>query len=65
MNKNHEHHRVSTGIDGRLTFGHGKLDEHGYWEKPCYFCAREHEKNFPEDGECWPVAAYVDSVEVV
>jgi len=26
-----------------LTFGKGKLDDYGYWEKPCYECARWHE----------------------
>lgn len=36
-----------------LTFGQGKLDEHGYWEKPCFDCARRHEK---QDGV--PVNSY-------
>ena len=38
--------RVSTGICGNLTFGWGPLDQHGYWEFPCYLCEakylREH-----------------------
>ena len=29
----------STGIHEGLTFGRGKLDEHGYWEFPCRICA--------------------------
>jgi hypothetical protein len=45
---------VSTGICERLTFGGGELDDYGYWEFPCDECARENEKNYPEDGECWP-----------
>jgi hypothetical protein len=49
----HECH-VSTGIHGLLTFGIGELDEHGFWENSCYECAREHEKQFPECGFCWP-----------
>ena len=39
---------VSTGICGGLTFGSGKLDDNGYWEFPCYTCAREFEKRCPE-----------------
>lgn len=30
----------STGIHEGLTFGHGRLDEYGYWEFPCAICAR-------------------------
>jgi len=49
---------VSTGIHGGLTFGGGKLNSNGYWEIPCYECARKHEKLYPDDifryGECWP-----------
>lgn len=26
----------STGIDGNLTSGYGKLDDYGYWEYPFY-----------------------------
>lgn len=29
---------VSTGIDGKLTFGTGHLDDHGFWEYPCESC---------------------------
>src|SRR5687768_5674312 len=25
---------VSTGIDERMTYGYGRLDEHGFWEYP-------------------------------
>lgn len=45
---------VSTGICERLTFGHGDLDDLGYWEIPCEVCARDHERRHPEDGACWP-----------
>jgi len=45
---------VSTGIHVCLTFGTGELDDNGFWEFPCYECAREHEKQFPECGQCWP-----------
>ena len=31
---------ASSGIHEGITFGNGELDEHGYWEKPCYVCAR-------------------------
>lgn len=30
----------STGIHQGLTFGKGKLDNYGYWQYPCYACAR-------------------------
>ena len=47
---------VSTGICGSLTYGQGKLSENGYWEKPCWLCAREAEI---DDGvpanSYWPV----------
>jgi hypothetical protein len=29
----------STGIHEGITFGHGRLDELGYWEFPCRVCA--------------------------
>jgi hypothetical protein len=45
---------ISTGIHEGLTFGSGKLDQWGFWENPCDTCAREHEKNHPQDGSCWP-----------
>ena len=45
---------VSTGICDSLTFGRGELDDNGYWEVPCSICARAHERNYPEDGPCWP-----------
>jgi len=45
---------VSTGIHDYLTFGTGELDENGFWEISCADCAREHEKQFPECGPCWP-----------
>lgn len=45
---------VSTGIHEGLTFGSGRLTFNGYWEFPCYACARTHERLYPADGECWP-----------
>ena len=45
---------VSTGIHECLTFGSGRLDESGFWERPCEACARAHEEQFPECGPCWP-----------
>lgn len=50
----HEACSVSTGIHGGLTFGHGALDNNGFWEFPCGRCARAYEKKHPEGGECWP-----------
>jgi hypothetical protein len=37
-----------------LSFGTGLLDNLGFWEIGCPECARAHEAQFPEDGECWP-----------
>lgn len=45
---------VSMGIHDGLTFGAGKLEHYGYWEIPCDHCARKHEQDNPDDGECWP-----------
>jgi hypothetical protein len=45
---------VSSGIHEGLTFGSGKLDDLGFWEKPCGTCARAREKDHPEDIPCWP-----------
>lgn len=38
----------STGIHEGLTFGSGRLDEHGYWEFPCSICAREWDERRPK-----------------
>ena len=32
---------MSTGIDGKITAGQGKLDQYGYFEYPCKKCAKE------------------------
>jgi hypothetical protein len=45
---------VSSGIHDCLTFGSGILDDNGFWENPCYECAREFERQFPGEGPCWP-----------
>lgn len=34
----------STGIHDGPTVGRGELSEHGYWQYPCYLCAREAER---------------------
>jgi hypothetical protein len=44
----------STGIHDALTFGRGELDGSGFWEFPCWECAREHERLHPDAGPCWP-----------
>lgn len=45
---------ISTGyFMDELTFGSGVLDDFGYWEKPCYPCARAWETTHP-GSECWP-----------
>jgi hypothetical protein len=46
--------KVSIAISGHITFGSGKLDFNGFWEKPCPECARAWELAYPDDGECWP-----------
>lgn len=38
----------STGIHGGLTFGHGRLDEHGFWEFPCRVCAAAFDDRKPQ-----------------
>ncbi len=45
---------ASTGICERTTFGQGKLDNNGYWDRPCHFCARKGELRSPYYGEAWP-----------
>ena len=44
---------TSTAISEHLTFGSGELDEYGFWEKPCWVCARAYEKEHPKE-EAWP-----------
>jgi hypothetical protein len=40
----HEHPRAGTnGIPYGLTFGSGECDDYGYWEYPCFDCARKAE----------------------
>lgn len=43
---------TSTGICESTTHGSGILDEHGYWQFPCFICAREYEKQGTE--RHWP-----------
>ena len=44
----------STSTFDFLTFGSGKLDSSGFWEKPCGPCARAAEQLKPKDAPCWP-----------
>ena len=37
-----------------MSVGRGELDFNGFWEFPCYVCAREAEKKHPEWGNVWP-----------
>lgn len=54
----------SSGIHDGLTFGSGKLDEFGFWEKPCGVCAREYEKRHP-DYLAWPFKNQEDFNKVI
>jgi len=47
---------ISSGICGALTFGHGELDDDGYWEHPCILCASAWLRwdDGEEDTEVWP-----------
>ena len=47
---------ASSGIHEGITFGTGELDDYGYWERPCWECARAWEEQYPEDGPAWPFA---------
>lgn len=40
--------KCSTGIHEGLTFGSGRLDQHGYWEFPCRICAAQHDRERPQ-----------------
>jgi len=51
------HADYDSEIPDGLTFGRGQLSNNGYWEIPCTPCARAHETNHPEYGECWPFKA--------
>lgn len=42
---------ISTGICGNTTCGTGKLDQHGYWEFPCYICEEKWDRWTYEDWE--------------
>ncbi len=45
--------KASAGIHDGPTFGSGELDSNGYWEFPCYKCARSFEAANP-GVEAWP-----------
>jgi len=38
----------SSGIHEGITFGHGHLDEHGFWEYPCRPCAAAFDAELPQ-----------------
>src|SRR5579859_2157173 len=38
----------SIGIHEGITFGHGELDEYGYWEFPCRTCAADWDARIDE-----------------
>ena len=64
MKAGHEQCCVSTCIIDCLSFGSGLLDDLGFWQHPCYECAREHEKKFPKDFPCWPFSKeYLDQLK--
>jgi hypothetical protein len=44
MKQNKHQCGVAVGINNEPTFGHGKLNDYGYWQYPCETCAREWEK---------------------
>jgi len=44
---------ASSTIAEEPSFGSGKLDDYGFWEKPCDTCAREWEKMHPGT-TAWP-----------
>lgn len=47
--------KISTGIHDGLTFGSGQLDDYGYWQIPCYHCARQAEiRDGKKEGTYWP-----------
>ena len=52
--EDHSQCKWSSGIHEGLTVGQGKLDKFGYWERPCYFCARKAEEKDPKNGYIWP-----------
>lgn len=56
---------ASTGICGSITFGSGELDTNGYWEFPCFACARDFEKAHPEHSSCWPFEEPTRAQELV
>ena len=43
----------SSALDERLTFGRGRLDEHGYWSRPCRPCAEQWDQERPALVEEW------------
>lgn len=38
----------STTIADNFSFGSGGLDSNGFWDKPCYICARDFDKKNPD-----------------
>jgi len=53
-NEDHSQCCWSSGVHEGLTVGQGELDSNGYWQRPCYYCAREREQDHPEEYPIWP-----------
>ena len=43
----------ASSFEDTPTFGFGKLDDYGFWEKPCSVCARKWEELYPGQ-KAWP-----------
>ena len=52
--EDHSKCQWSTGIHDGLTVGQGELDNNGYFQRPCYHCARKEEKEHPKNYPVWP-----------
>lgn len=44
---------ASTNVVEDVSFGHGGLDDYGFWSTPCGVCARAFEAKYPNE-EAWP-----------
>lgn len=45
---------ISMAIDETtFTFGSGRLDDYGFWSRPCRICAEAYEKAHPDE-RAWP-----------
>lgn len=56
---------VSISIDEvTFTFGSGRIDGYGFWQKPCWSCAQEHRRTHPED-LVWPSGPVEERPEIL